>query len=69
MTDLKQKQDKEMQEKQEEYDKLNKLSSHKEKNLKQDMDQLQNKHKQELTDLILQILKIRAMQDTQKRAG
>lgn len=36
-----------MQKQQEEYDRLKDLSSHKEKHLKQVMDQLQNKHKQE----------------------
>uniref|UniRef100_A0A8C9X226 AIG1-type G domain-containing protein n=1 Tax=Sander lucioperca TaxID=283035 RepID=A0A8C9X226_SANLU len=73
--DLKRQQDKAMQEKQEEYDRLNDLSTHKEKSLKQDMEEVQNKHKQEMTDLVLILLtqkkenrdKIRTMQKTHQK--
>ncbi|KAM9360133.1 uncharacterized protein ABDE67_000756 [Symphorus nematophorus] len=56
VTDLKEQQEKAMQEKQEEYDILKDLSSYNEKSQKQGMDELQNKHKLEMTNLILLLL-------------
>ncbi|KAK5618066.1 hypothetical protein CRENBAI_022954 [Crenichthys baileyi] len=64
-----------LQEKQEEYERLKDLSEHKETDLKQKMNKLQNKHKQEMTDLVLVLLtekkenkkRIRLMQEKQRR--
>nr|XP_033475472.1 uncharacterized protein LOC117252559 [Epinephelus lanceolatus] len=73
--DLKEQQKKDMQKKQEEYDRLNDLSTHKEKSLKQNIDELQDKHKQAMADLILILLtqkeenrkQINAMQEAHKK--
>ncbi|XP_049908013.1 LOW QUALITY PROTEIN: golgin subfamily A member 4-like [Epinephelus moara] len=54
--DLKEQQEKDMQKKKEEYDSLMELSTHKEKSLKQNIDELQDKHKQAMADLILILL-------------
>ncbi|XP_056231835.1 uncharacterized protein LOC130169280 [Seriola aureovittata] len=57
--DLKKQHDNNMKEKQEEYDSLKDLSEHKETHLKQEiqqLDKLQDKHKGELTDLVLLLL-------------
>ncbi|KAM6944888.1 uncharacterized protein PEZ65_002628 [Lycodopsis pacificus] len=53
---LKQQQVKAMQDKQKDYDNLKELKSHTETTLKQGMDELQNKHKLEMTELILILL-------------
>ncbi|XP_073322196.1 uncharacterized protein [Pagrus major] len=47
---------KELAQLKDEYDSLNKLSTHTEKSLKQVLDELQNKHKQDMADLILLLL-------------
>ncbi|KAM4576289.1 uncharacterized protein PAE49_006470 isoform 2-T4 [Odontesthes bonariensis] len=60
---------------QEEHKRSQDLSEHKEKDLKQKLDQLQNKHKEELADLILGLLtqkkenrkKLASMQETQRK--
>ncbi|XP_071340081.1 uncharacterized protein [Trachinotus anak] len=73
--DLKEQHEKNMQEKQEEYNNLMDLSEHKEKSLKKVVEELQDKHKQEMMDLTLLLLtkkkenrkKIRLMQETHNR--
>ncbi|XP_059192385.1 interaptin-like [Centropristis striata] len=50
--DLKKQQEREMQEQKDEYENLKKLSTHKEKHLKHNINELQNKHKEEMTAMI-----------------
>lgn len=57
---MKQQHKEDMQEKEEEYEQLKDLSDHKVNSLKKEMDELQDKHKSEITNLILMLL-------TQKR--
>ncbi|XP_042276255.1 trichohyalin-like [Thunnus maccoyii] len=72
---LKQQHEAEMKKQQQDYDSLKELADHKEKNLKQVMDELQNKHKGEMTDLILLLLtqkkenreKLRTMQEQHRK--
>ncbi|XP_069022333.1 uncharacterized protein [Embiotoca jacksoni] len=73
--DLKHQHEKEIHDKQDEYGRLIDLSAHKEKSLKQEMDELQGKHKGEMADLILLLLtqkkdnkkRFKTMKETHKK--